>query len=278
MRPDGTFLTRLFSSLQAAVTAAPNGTSRAPTIIDVRGVCVGITLLEERSNLLIQGEMPAACPPGTSLRSTLKGDPSADPPDGSKGEVVKVIDSQNIVVRYLNIVDGGEHDGLEFKETLRSTGDCNCVARNDEGYELDGGSSHVIRDSLVTDNVNGIRLHAGAVDNLVIGNISEFNAEHGIVLLDSDVEQNTVLDNTVRANGADCIHLDEADFNDVVENTVGGGISSPQLDCGGTDIRLVNDADFNFINGNVDPNGRLVPVQCTGSTLDGNTGNNCLAR
>jgi hypothetical protein len=273
--PSGTPLGATFGSLQAAVNQAPNGTATTPTVIDVRGVCVGITFINRRSNLVIQGVMPTTCPPGADLPSTLRGDPNASPPSGSQGEVVKVLDSTNIVVRYLNIVDGGEHDGLEFKETTNSLADCNCVARNDEGYELDTASNSKTIDSLVTDNETGIRLHDGAVDNMVMGNISERNAMHGIMLLDSDTERNMVAGNTTRANGIDCIHLDEADVNVVESNVVGGGAATPQLDCGREDIRVQNDADRNRFSDNVDPDGMLLRINCTRTSSSGNTGNNC---
>src|SRR5437773_8782352 len=64
-----------FSSLQSAVNAAANGTTSNPTLIQVRGVCVGSTLVLSRSNLIIEGIAPATqCPPGPNdLTSTLTG-------------------------------------------------------------------------------------------------------------------------------------------------------------------------------------------------------------
>jgi nitrous oxidase accessory protein NosD len=255
-----------YGSLQAAVVAASSGAT-----IQVTGLCIGRTLISERSNLTIEGPPPVSgsCPPGPQdLRATLKGNGS--------GEVVKVLGSTNIIVRFLNIVDGGEHDGLAFWDTKAGTGHCNCVARNDEGYELDNGSRHKITDSLVFENTNGIRLRAGAVDSMVTGNISELNVDHGIVLLDSATERNMIAGNRSRANGWDCIHMDEADFNQVTGNVSGGGAATPELDCGRDDIHVQNDADSNVFRDNVNPDGTLVQVHwCSGPTLNGNTGNNC---
>src|SRR5262249_50098728 len=130
---------QVFSTLQAAVNAAPNGPSAAnPTIIHVSGVCKGPTLLNNRSNITIEGDRPAACPPGPAdLTSTLMGDPSVTPPSGSNGETVKTIKgSKNIVVRYLNIVNNPDEVAIESKASTANTGDCNCIAFHKEGFEL----------------------------------------------------------------------------------------------------------------------------------------------
>ena len=47
--------------------------------------------------------------------STLKGKSSDD-------EVLKIYKSKNIVVRFLNIVDGKDNDGLEFKYSKYGVG------------------------------------------------------------------------------------------------------------------------------------------------------------
>jgi hypothetical protein len=261
-----------FDKLQTAVDRAANGTATTPTRIFVRGVCAGITLINGRSNLLIEGEVANQCPPGPGdLRSTLKGGPQFTPLSGSKGEVVKVISSRNIAVRYLNIVDGGDHDGLEFKSSTAGTGDCNCVKRNDEGYELDGGTGHTLKNSLVAENDSGIRGHAGVLNSTISGNISESNAVYGIALLDSETEQNTVSMNTVRSNGLDCINLNEADFNKVLKNIVGG----TGINCGRDPIRIENDADSNMVSDNVDAASNLIRVNCSLTSSNSNTGNNC---
>jgi parallel beta-helix repeat protein len=287
-KPDGATASG-FTSLQKAIDAAPNGLSaprvgpgpqpappRGPSIIDVRGTCKGVPLVKSRKNLLIRGQETTACPPMSgALTATLRGDPNATPPSGSQGEVVKVLDSEGIVVQFLNIVDGGEHDGLEFKFTKNSAAHCNCVTRNDEGYELDGGSGHTVTDSLVFGNVSGIRLHAGHTGGMVLDNLVKENEVDGIVLLDSDTERNRVRQNTVKKNGGDCIKLNEADFNDVLANMLGGGTAMPANDCGGADIRIENDADSNTVNDNRDPDGALVPVDCSNDASNGNTGNNC---
>jgi len=242
----------------------------------VTGLCVGYTVINDRMNLTIEGVPPVSgsCPPGANdLTSTLSGgviDRHTTPPGG----VVKIVGSKNIVIRYLVVIDGGDRDGIEFHNSWSGIGHCNCVAGNEQGYELEDGDKHKITNSRVFDNVNGIRLHKGAVDTMITGNITEANSNHGIVLLDSATERNMIGSNTTRANGVDCIHLDEADYNDVLANVSGGG--SADMECGNTDIRVQNDADHNEFNNNVDPGGNLVSVEfCSGPTLNGNFGNNC---
>jgi hypothetical protein len=265
-RPGGTF-----GDLQGAVDAAADGAT-----IDVRGLCAGPTLVLGRANLTIQGVPPASglCPPGPrDLLAILQGGDAARPE--SNGEVVKVVKSTNIVVRYLNIVDGASHDGLEFKRSWGGGAHCNCVADNDEGYQLHDGGGHVLSDSLVVRNDQGIVLHLGPVDSVVRGNVVEANAHHGIALLDSATERNRVVGNRVRANGGDCINVDEADVNVVSANVAGGDATRPDLDCGGVPVRVQNDADGNRFDDNRDGGGVLLSIACNGGTSEGNSGDNC---
>jgi parallel beta-helix repeat protein len=287
-QPDGRVLSG-YDNLQEAVDDAKDGLvpplvgktqpvpPNAPTIINVKGACKGFTVVDDRENLLIQGVAvaPTMCPPKTAaLVSTLLPDPRAEPPSGSNGEVLKVVDSENILVQFLNIVDGGEEEGLEFKETDDSAAYCNCVTRNEVGYELDSGGGHELLDSALFRNEIGILLHKGTVFNLVQGNLVKENGD-GIVLLDSPTEHNTVRRNTVKKNTGHCIDLSEADVNDILSNVIGGGASNPENDCGRGDITLEDDADDNRIEDNRDPDGNLVRVDCSGDESDGNFGNNC---
>src|SRR5262249_4043366 len=114
-------MARTFPSLQAAVNAAPHGSTRP-----VDGGCKGPTLPRNQPHLTIEGVAPAACPPGPQdLTSTLVGDPNAVLLSGSHGEVVKTIGCTDVTVRYLNIVkggvNGGDDVGVEFKTSTGCT-------------------------------------------------------------------------------------------------------------------------------------------------------------
>ena len=260
---------RHFASLQAAVNAAPNGAT-----IHVSGVCLGPTLIFQRSNLTIEGDPPASCPPGPrDLTSTLRGNPSITPPPSSLGEVIKVLSSTNVTVRFLNIVNGGEHNGLDFRSasTGNSTGGvahCNCVARNDEGYELDRPGTHMVRDSLVTHNRgSGIGLRRGTANNAVRGNIVEFSGENGIAVIEGG-KHNLITDNTARNNGLSGLELDGGEASELRANQV---VHNEQAG-----ITLENEADDNVVNDNLirdNGDGLTNLVQCLGD-LSGNTGNN----
>ena len=69
-----------FSTLQAAVKAAPNGGT-----VHVSGVCRGQTVVKSRSGITIEGTPPASCPPGPrDLTATLMGDPTQPLPSGTQ--------------------------------------------------------------------------------------------------------------------------------------------------------------------------------------------------
>ena len=252
----------VFTSLQAAVNAAPNGTT-----IHVTGVCKGITLVKKRSNLTIEGVAPATCPPGPrDLTATLQGDPNAVLPSGSNGEVIKVLSSDKVVVRYLNIVKGND-DGLEFKTSTNGTAFCNCVARNADAIELDAPGAHVARQCLVTHNTGfGIRVHGGQVNSHVLGNVSEMNAD-GIGVTEAS-HNNEIAGNVSRSNALSGILLDNGDANTVTGNDVHDNVVAG--------IRLKSGADGNTISGNTIANngdGLTNSVLCVGN-LTGNAGTN----
>src|SRR5262245_50718684 len=95
-------------SLQRAVDKARNGAT-----ITVNGTCKGRVTISDRRDLTIQGVPPTGegCPEGglgpSDLISTVR---------GGSHEVIKVDDSRNITIRWLNIVDGNGA-GVEIKKT-----------------------------------------------------------------------------------------------------------------------------------------------------------------
>src|SRR5204863_8034338 len=92
--------TMSFTTLRAAVNAASDGSAGTPTLIHVRGRCVGPpAVILQRSNPAIEGDPPPTpCPEfgpePTTLTSSLSPDGSP-PPTGSNGETVKIISSTN---------------------------------------------------------------------------------------------------------------------------------------------------------------------------------------
>lgn len=278
----------IFGDLQDAIDSANAGAT-----IKVTGVCKGPIFIYKRADLTIEGVPPTVdgCPADglvpTDLTSTVKGDPSVNPPKGSKGEVFKVLKSKNIVIRFLNVVDGDPHDGIEFRESDTSLAHCNCVTRNDEGINLHDGGGHGATQNLVYQNT-GFAIRLIRVKNaMVLGNTSVDNDHDGILvdhspgstIADNVVERNeddgirvedsrqTVMTgNVVRDNGDDGIELDNGDLGQVVGNTVTGNASS------GIELRHADDntINANIINGNGD--GLVNLIRCFSG--DGNTGSN----
>jgi hypothetical protein len=101
-----------FTTLQAAVNAAPNGTVGFPTVIHVTGKCVGPpTLLRDRSHIVIEGDdinskdpsVPrgqcrAFGPRPDDLLSTVASNHGSFP-SGSNGEVIKILGGTNSTAR-----------------------------------------------------------------------------------------------------------------------------------------------------------------------------------
>jgi parallel beta-helix repeat protein len=271
--------TQTFDNLQDAIAAAPDGAApTTPTVIRIEGVCDGPARIDKRKNLTIEGVPPTdtGCPNGglrpPDLRSTVTGLANKDP-DDPKLEVFRITRSTDIVVQFLNIVDGPSA-GIEPKREKTVTIHCNCIARHGEyGVEMDGpGGMNKVTQNLVRDNEgDGINLDR-EVGDMVIGNISEFNGDDGIELEDSDTEHNIVMGNFVRNNGRDGIELDDADLNEVTDNQVTDNGTSAPRDCG---VELQNGADGNLIDGNTIINNvdGLTNLICCRSGQD-NTGSN----
>jgi parallel beta-helix repeat protein len=260
--PPGTF-----DDLQDAVDAADDGAT-----ITVTGVCRGPVRIVGREDLTIEGVPPAAggCPPDgprpSDLRSTVRG--------RRDDEVIKVVRSKRVTLRFLNIV-GGAEEGVEFKDARDGRLAWSCVARNaGDGVELDGGRRHEVRQTLVARNAGeGIRLEDEAERNTLAANVVVKNARDGIEV--EDGEENVITDNTVRANGRDGIELDGADENRVTGNMVIGNGAPPNrgggIELDGADENVV---DGNEIRGNGD--GLEGTIRCTSG--DRNTGSNVTRR
>ena len=184
-RPGATFAT-----LRAAVDAAADGTAASPTRIHVSGRCVGPpVLISQRSNLVVEGDPPpTACPEfgpePTTLTSSLTPDGST-PPTGSNGETIKVLSSTNISIRFLNLVDADPEDAVDYKSSSGGDMTCNCCARNEECFEISGGSGFAVTQNLVTDNGHGINTGHQAhnvtiTNNTVVSNRRPFGSDRGV--------------------------------------------------------------------------------------------------
>jgi len=243
-------------ALQEAVDAAPDGAT-----ITVNGRCAGPVRITKRANLTVQGVLPegsTACKGGGAplrqdLRSTVFG--GCDSSDVSRCELVKVTESPNVTVRYLNIVDSF-NSGVEYKRTSGGTAFCNCIARNaEEGIEFDKGSGgHLALQNLVKDNAKaleedadgGIGVH-DSQGNTVRANVVESNLRGGIFIED-DADETVVLNNVVRMNIGNGIQVADSDRNLVEGNVVAGNTQ---------DGVFLNNADKNRVVADVvSSNGR----------------------
>ena len=143
-------------------------------------------------------------------------------PKSADDEVIKVTQSANVTLRFLNVVDG-RGAGVEIKSSRGSRLDRDCFARNrEEGVELDGTR------------------HAAVTASLIIENGEDGIAVHG------DARENAVKRNTVRDNGRDGIDLEDADGNTITGNSVKRNGRKRDRDSG---IEL-EDSDRNLVDGN----------------------------
>jgi hypothetical protein len=259
-KPDKTF-----HNLQKAINAAKNGAT-----IRIEGVCSGPVRITERANLTLEGvpPTPEGCPAGSrgprNLTSAIVGP--------GNNELVKVLNSQDITIRFLNIVDG-EGTGVEVKRSNGSEVHCNCIARNGEdGIELHGGKMVTVTQNISEKNAeDGIRLHNQSRMQIVGLNTSFLNGQDGIDLTDSDTEENIITGNCPINNSSDGIHVNDADLNQFtlneVRNNLGDGIELLGTGPKGADKNVV---DQNSIKNNGD--GLTDLIQCTFGA--GNTGSN----
>jgi len=283
-RPGISYLT-----LKAALAAAADGTAASPTRIHVSGRCVGPpVLILQRSNLVIEGDPPSgACPrlgpePKT-LTSSLISDRST-PPTGSHGEIVKVLSSTNIAIRFLNLVNNDPEDAVEYKKSSSGDMTCNCCSGNEECFEMSGGKGYVVKQNLVTDNGHGINAghlarNVTIMNNTIVSNRRVFETDveqgDGITILEGTTAT-SVVGNIVRDNLDDGIDLEDASSITVTDNVVtGNGFTDAGVPtAGGFGIVLQNSSnnliDCNTISGNAD--GLTDQARVLSGT--GNTGSN----
>src|SRR5437870_1644124 len=186
--------------LAIAEVAKTNTTSSATTrTISVHGVCRGDpVLIKGLFNLVIQGEAPSdtthnGCSndkgplPGDLKSEVSRKDPPFNTPTGSNGEVIKLVSSNRVTIKYLNIRDGRfpltapdqkaqlADDGVDIKTSTASRAFCNCIENNEEGLDVDGGTCNQVEQNRVRKNEDGIRASAGAKWIRYSNNTSENN-------------------------------------------------------------------------------------------------------
>jgi parallel beta-helix repeat protein len=272
-------------ALQKAIDAAPNGAT-----ITVTGRCLGPIRVTQRAGLTITGVKPSddwECPPlgpaPADLTSTVAG--SCDG-DLDNCELIKMTESPNVTVQYLNIVDSF-NSGLEWKRTQGGVAFCNCIARNaEEGIEFDkGNGGHLALQNLVKENAQflepdvdfGIAVH-NVSGSAVRANTVVSNLRGGIWLSgdESDANGNTIEFNVVQQNGSDGIgdgiRVESSDRHHSYNNRVTCNTVSGNAVAG---ISLF-DADYECIDKNqISSNGDGLTDEIFCGALSGNnTGSN----
>jgi parallel beta-helix repeat protein len=227
----------MFGDLQSAIDSSNDAAT-----ITVEGDCLGSVDVTNRNTLIIQGIAPAggACPQAELTPGSLPSTVHAD-----DGPGILLDDSANIVIRYLNVVDGNG-EGVKLRSTNTSVVQCSCFARNAQaGISVDGGEQNTMKDNLVlANNEEGIRVDESNF-NRVLSNQTIGNAFDGIHM--SSSEDNSVALNVVTSNGDDGIGLSSADGNVVLLNeTLGNG--EPGSNDSGINL---SDSDDNRVAGNI---------------------------
>jgi parallel beta-helix repeat protein len=195
-------------------------------------------------------------------------------------DVIKVRNSMNIVVRFLNIVDGGMlKTGLEFRTGMSNIAHCNCITRNKDGVEFDHHGKGTASKNLIFKNKrDGIWLHRCVVNGALVMNTSRENGDDGIEIDDSCTESNLVTMNLVTKNEHDGIEVLDSDKNTIVVNTVTFNGHSKSKDSG-IELKLAtgdHGADENFVDGNdIHDNADMLVNLLNCKQTDGhNTGDN----
>ena len=182
------------------VVAKTNSVSTAqPRKITVVGKCVGRpVLIDGLFKVVITGVEPTGgCPANfpadfrtlkAALTSTIaRQDPPGALRTGSNGEVIKVRNSSQVTIEFLNIRDGrglvvnpstiSHDDGLDYKTSQGGLIFCNCITNNEEGIDVDAGSCNQVKKNLVIENDNGIRASGGTKLNIYSSNASVNNGD-----------------------------------------------------------------------------------------------------
>jgi len=167
------------ASAVAVVAKTNTSASAATRTITIHGRCTGDpVIIHGLFNVVITGDPPSdtthnGCSgdkgpvPGTLTSTVARKAPPFVTPSGSNGEVIKVVSSTRVTIKYLNIRDGRfvpthVDDGVDYKSSTGGRAFCNCITNNEEGLDVDGGTCNQVEQNLVLANEDGIRASAGA--------------------------------------------------------------------------------------------------------------------
>ena len=291
-----------------AVVAKTNTSASAPArTITVHGRCTGNpVLINGLFNLVITGDPPAntsfaGCsgdkgpPPGTLTSTVARKPPPFVTPSGSNGEVLKVIGSSRVTIKYLNIRDGHnpQHsdDGVDFKTSTAGRLFCNCITNNEEGADIDAGSCNQFVKNLVISNENGIRASSGTKFDLFQDNTSKNNnlpiidtpsdpaGRHNGMIISESSASNNLIGNVSMGNPDDGFKINIGSSNCVVNNSITGNGGDPNAsvppDTGACELVSAtnNRVDGNQMSGNVTKAGQPSDV-CRRISGTGNCGSN----
>src|SRR5262245_8958637 len=299
----------------AIAQVAKTNTSSSATIrtITVHGVCRGNpVLIKNLFNLVIQGEAPAdtshnGCSgdkgpaPGSLTSEVSRKPPPFSIPSGSNGEVIRVVSSTRVTIKYLNIRDGRfrpNHvdDGVDYKKPTAGRVFCTCITNNEEGLDSDGGMCNQIEQNLVVANENGIRAGEGVKWVRYRNNTSQGNdlsqtepasdpagRHSGLILSESataNVFEGNVAVNDATGNSDDGLKFFGASGNCATGNVVTrfGGLGNdepPGGDTGACELFQASDNKIfdNVFTGNVTESGAPSNV-CRVVSGSGNCGDN----
>jgi parallel beta-helix repeat protein len=198
--------TTKYTTLQAAINAAPNGAT-----LTVTGRCNEHPTVSGRANLTIQGTAPAAgCaamgPSMTDLSATVEG--------------LDVVGSTGITVRYLNLVDSPSNGLLVSASAVVPSVTCNCIARSAvDGLAVNAAAVSGATGNLIVSNTSGVDVIAATALG-ISSNTIQSNRWEGITLLTTaaaSITGNLVQDNTVGG-----VILTTSSGNFVDSNTING--------------------------------------------------------
>src|SRR5213594_729484 len=291
-----------------AVVARTNTSASAPTrTITVHGRCTGDpVVIRGLFNLVVTGDPPAntsfaGCSgdkgpqPGTLTSTVARKPPPFVTPSGSNGEVLKVIGSSRVTIKYLNIRDGHnpQHsdDGVDFKTSTAGRLFCNCITNNEEGADIDAGSCNQFVKNLVISNQNGIRASSGTKFDLFQDNTSKNNnlpiidtpsdpaGRHNGMIISESSASNNLIGNVSMGNPDDGFKINIGSSNCVVNNSITGNGGDPNAsvppDTGACELVSAtnNRVDGNQMSGNVTRAGQPSDV-CRLISGTGNCGSN----
>jgi parallel beta-helix repeat protein len=196
-----------FSSVQAAVNAAPNGGT-----VTVSGRCNEHVSVVGRSGLTIQGVPPAG---GCGASGPAPGDLSST----ISGGIDVVLSALNIQIKYLNLVDASA-SGLNVDASVVSAGTCNCLARNgSQGLRISGVGLTTVTQTLIQNNPLGVFVQGSNTVNLDHNTVVK-NTGDGISTLATTAS--LITSSTVQNNSGRGVVLTSSAGNFVNGNTISG--------------------------------------------------------